>query len=128
MITREPKIGILPKPTNILYVFTFIISFCHDNSTSFIQLRGKFTVDDYSHYLFTPRDLTTWVLSFLRYDLAGGTKDNSTDHVFQIFAYEARRLFRDRLVGPDGRNRFDNMLQSVIMSDWSANIFDTLDS
>ncbi|XP_052794024.1 cytoplasmic dynein 2 heavy chain 1-like isoform X3 [Mya arenaria] len=92
------------------------------------ELRSKFTVDDYSHYLFTPRDLTTWVLSFLRYDLAGGSKDNSTDHVFEIFAYEARRLFRDRIVGADGQNRFDNTLQSVILSDWSANIFDNLDN
>lgn len=95
---------------------------------TFLQLRAKFTVDDYSHYLFTPRDLTHWVLSFLRYDLASGAKDNSADTVFEIFAYEARRLFRDRIVGQDGQLKFDNMLQSVILSDWSTNIFDNLDS
>mgnify|MGYP007091650622 CR=1 FL=1 len=91
-------------------------------------MRSKFTVDDYSHYLFTPRDLTNWALSFLRYDLTGGPKDNSADQVFEIFAYEARRLFRDRIVGQDGQTKFDNMLQSVILSDWSVNIFDNLDS
>jgi len=31
------------------------------------QIRSKFTVDQYSHYQFTPRDLTAWVLSLLRY-------------------------------------------------------------
>ena len=36
------------------------------------QLKTRFTVDDYSHYLFTPRDLTHWVLGLLRYDLAAG--------------------------------------------------------
>ena len=35
------------------------------------QLRAEFSVDDYSHYLFTPRDLTRWVLGLLRYDLKG---------------------------------------------------------
>ncbi|XP_074649972.1 cytoplasmic dynein 2 heavy chain 1-like [Tubulanus polymorphus] len=91
------------------------------------QLRTKFTVDDYSHYLFTPRDLTQWVLSFLRYDLTGGRDDNSADHLIEIWAYEARRLFRDRIVGNEGRNRFDSILMSVIRSDWSSGVLDELD-
>uniref|UniRef100_A0A8C4HEE2 Cytoplasmic dynein 2 heavy chain 1 n=1 Tax=Dicentrarchus labrax TaxID=13489 RepID=A0A8C4HEE2_DICLA len=33
------------------------------------QVKAKFTVDDHSHYLFTPCVLTEWVLSLLRYDL-----------------------------------------------------------
>ncbi|KAK6296185.1 hypothetical protein J4Q44_G00338980 [Coregonus suidteri] len=33
------------------------------------QVKAKFTVDDHSHYLFTPCVLTQWVLSLLRYDL-----------------------------------------------------------
>uniref|UniRef100_A0A4W6F7X0 Cytoplasmic dynein 2 heavy chain 1 n=1 Tax=Lates calcarifer TaxID=8187 RepID=A0A4W6F7X0_LATCA len=33
------------------------------------QVKAKFTVDDHSHYLFTPCILTEWVLSLLRYDL-----------------------------------------------------------
>lgn len=68
------------------------------------------------------------MLSFLRYDLTGGSKDNTSDHVLEIFAYEARRLFRDRIVGQDGENKFDNVLMNVVRSDWSANIFDDLES
>lgn len=30
------------------------------------QLKSSFSVDDFGHYLFTPRDLTQWVLSLLR--------------------------------------------------------------
>ncbi|ROT63098.1 hypothetical protein C7M84_019029 [Penaeus vannamei] len=33
------------------------------------NLRDAFSVDDYSHYLFTPRDLTRWVLGLLRYKI-----------------------------------------------------------
>ena len=38
----------------------------------FFQVRAKFTVDDYSHYFFTPCILTQWVLGLFRYDLEGG--------------------------------------------------------
>ena len=35
----------------------------------FEQVRSRFTVDDYRHYLFTPRELTAWVHGLLRYGL-----------------------------------------------------------
>ena len=91
------------------------------------QLRAHFTVDDYSHYLFTPRDLTKWVMSLLRYDLTAGAKEHTSETVLEIWAYEARRLFRDRIVGADGQAKFDKLLMSVVRSDWSANIFDEVD-
>lgn len=90
------------------------------------QVRSKFTVDDYSHYLFTPRDLTRWVMSLLRYDLAGGQKDTSGDEVLVVWAYEAHRLFRDRLVGEETMVKFDSILMTVVRNDWSANIVDRL--
>ena len=92
------------------------------------QLRQRFTVDDYSHYLFTPRDLTNWALGLLRYDLTAATNDSTSDHVLEVWAYEAQRLFRDRLVGTDSVNKFDNALISTIRSDWSANVYDGLQS
>ncbi|XP_076467409.1 LOW QUALITY PROTEIN: cytoplasmic dynein 2 heavy chain 1-like [Babylonia areolata] len=104
----------------------------HALATSMVQfyeqLRAHFTVDDYSHYLFTPRDLTQWVMSLLRYDLTAGARDNTSDTVLEIWAYEARRIFRDRIVGPDGQAKVDKLLMSVVRSDWSANIFDDVDS
>ncbi|KAB7504442.1 Cytoplasmic dynein 2 heavy chain 1 [Armadillidium nasatum] len=38
------------------------------------QVREAFTVDDYSHYLFTPRDLTRWVKGLMRYEIPEGDK------------------------------------------------------
>lgn len=42
------------------------------------QVKAKFTVDDHSHYLFTPCILTEWVLSLLRYDLTAGNHTHSS--------------------------------------------------
>ena len=91
------------------------------------QLRAHFSVDDYSHYLFTPRDLTKWAMSLLRYDLTAGAREHTSETVLEIWAYEARRLFRDRIVGTDGQAKFDKLLMSVVRSDWSANIFDEVE-
>lgn len=73
--------------------------------------RTKFNVDEQRHYLFTPRDLTKWVFSLVRYDL-------ETEDVLDIVATEARRLFRDRLVDADSVSRFDAILNSVLKQQW----------
>lgn len=76
--------------------------------------------DDFAHYLFTARDLTYWCLSFLRYDLTGAHSDpNAGNFVLEVFAYEARRLFRDRLAGAADRDKFDQLLGSVLRTDFS---------
>ncbi|XP_029026743.1 cytoplasmic dynein 2 heavy chain 1 isoform X2 [Betta splendens] len=83
------------------------------------QMKAKFTVDDYSHYLFTPCILTEWVLSLLRYDL-------TADSVLEVVAYEARRLFRDRLVSSKDLHTFDNILSSIIRGDWGSDAIDNM--
>ncbi|XP_076138461.1 cytoplasmic dynein 2 heavy chain 1 [Alosa pseudoharengus] len=90
------------------------------------QVKGKFTVDDYSHYLFTPCILTQWVLSLLRYDLTAGKSTTATDTVLEIVAYEARRLFRDRIVSAKDLHTFDNILMSVIRGDWGSDVLDSM--
>uniref|UniRef100_H2M4S9 Cytoplasmic dynein 2 heavy chain 1 n=1 Tax=Oryzias latipes TaxID=8090 RepID=H2M4S9_ORYLA len=89
------------------------------------QVKAKFTVDDHSHYLFTPCILTEWVLSLLRYDLTAA-QSNLTQSVLEVIAYEARRLFRDRLVSSKDLHTFDNMLSSVIRGDWSSDALDNM--
>ncbi|CAM9278979.1 unnamed protein product, partial [Hapterophycus canaliculatus] len=75
------------------------------------QVKGRFSVDDHRHYLLTPRDLTAWVRGLLRYEL-------SSEQVLDCVAYEAQRLFRDRLVDADSRTRFDGMLNTQLRSVW----------
>uniref|UniRef100_A0A4W3JMF3 Cytoplasmic dynein 2 heavy chain 1 n=1 Tax=Callorhinchus milii TaxID=7868 RepID=A0A4W3JMF3_CALMI len=90
------------------------------------QVRAKFTVDDHSHYLFTPCILTQWVLGLFRYDLEGGSSQHTVDHVLEVVAYEAHRLFRDRIVGSKNINAFDNILISVIRGDWGSDVLDSM--
>lgn len=52
--------------------FTFYSITFFPSLNSHFQVRAKFTVDDHSHYLFTPCILTQWVLGLFRYDLEGG--------------------------------------------------------
>ena len=80
----------------------------------------QFTVDDHSHYVFTPRDLTTWVLALLRYPLSD--QSESQDQVLEAWSYEAKRLFRDRLIGDKAISQFDSILNSVLQSDWSTDM------
>lgn len=92
------------------------------------QVRKQFTIDDHSHYVFTPRDLTSWVLGLMRYPFAasseGGVVIGSHSHteLLEMWAYEACRLFRDRLVGDKAQEKFDSILNSVVRSDWSSDL------
>ncbi len=85
-----------------------------------LQVRAKFSVDEHSHYLFTPRDLTQWVLGMMRYELDSGSSEVGTETVLKIWAYEASRQFRDKLVGNDAQSRFDSILGGALQSDWNA--------
>ena len=94
-------------------------SYCvHTNATS-KQIRNTFTTDDQSHYLFTPRDLTQWVVSLLRYKFSSESSTSSREEVLEVWSYEAKRLFRDRLVGEKAQKTFDGLLSSILMSEWS---------
>ena len=61
-----------------------------------------------------------------RYELNDAKNSATSEHVLEVWCYEAYRLFRDRLVGADARNRFDNIMATVVRSEWSANVFDNL--
>lgn len=79
------------------------------------KVREKFTVDERRHYLFTPRDITRWVRNLCRYDLVG-------EQLVEVVAYEACRIFRDRLVGAEPKSKFDQLVSSVLRSNLRATI------
>ena len=91
------------------------------------QVRSKFTVDNYPHYIFTPKDLSEWILGILRYDV-GDASDKSSATLIKIWAYQAKRLFSDRLVGRESLDKFENILLSVIRNDWSVSLDDLKDT
>eukprot|EP00842_Homolaphlyctis_polyrhiza_P004738 jgi/Hompol1/5265/HPOL_004290-RA len=110
-------------PKNISKLAATIVSI-------FEQTVVKFTVDMHSHYLFTPRDISRIVLSLARF-IYSGVDDNE---LIEVLAYECQRLFQDRLVGLDARQKFYTLLFSVLKTEWSYQgslngvIFATADS
>ena len=89
--------------------------------TIYSQVLSKFSRDTHSHYLFTPRELTNWCLSLLRYNLTELKNDTSVDSLLQVWAYEACRIFHDRLVDKEARKQFLSILGGVLSDDWRAN-------
>eukprot|EP00727_Mastigamoeba_balamuthi_P008574 m51a1_g4339 putative cytoplasmic dynein 2 heavy chain 1 isoform x1 (4695) ;mRNA; f:164362-180818 len=77
------------------------------------NVRAKFSPDDHAHYLFTPRDLTKWVRGILSYNV-----DSVAGDLMEVWSYEAQRIFRDKLVGKSGVERFDQVLSAVLKSQW----------
>ena len=73
------------------------------------NMKGKFTMDDHEHYLFNPRDLTQWILQLLRYEVV------SVESFIEAWAYEATRIFRDRLVGEEAKSHFDSILRNCLI-------------
>ncbi|CAM4781010.1 unnamed protein product [Rotaria magnacalcarata] len=90
------------------------------------ELRSQFSQDEHSHYLFTPRDLTHWCLSLLRYDFSSIRNDTSAEGLIEVWTYEACRLFRDRLVGTETQNKFDQIIDKTLKTDWSSNALGSL--
>nr|XP_026693267.1 cytoplasmic dynein 2 heavy chain 1-like isoform X1 [Ciona intestinalis] len=86
------------------------------------QVRKTYLSDDHGHYLFTPRDLTNWCMSLMRYDVSCMIGDGrGPESLLSVWTYEACRLFRDRLVGGRGKDKFDQMISSILAHDWSIN-------
>ncbi|KAJ3140439.1 Cytoplasmic dynein 2 heavy chain 1 [Physocladia obscura] len=78
------------------------------------QICKKFTVDISPHYIFTPRDLSRWLFGLIGYDIEGENEDS----LLSILAYEAFRLFYDRLVTSDGRSKLYQIIQTTLNTDW----------
>ncbi|CAF2056597.1 unnamed protein product [Rotaria magnacalcarata] len=90
------------------------------------ELRSRFSQDSHSHYLFTPRDLTRWCLSLLRYDFSSIGNDATAENLLEIWTYEGFRLFKDRLVGHDAQEKFDQLIDKTLKTDWSSNALGSL--
>lgn len=90
------------------------------------EVRKTFLADDHGHYVFTPRDLSQWCVSLLRYDDGSvcGNDGRSSDALLQVWAYEAARIFRDRIADSKGRDRFDSMISGIVINDWSSRVLD----
>jgi dynein heavy chain 2 len=72
------------------------------------NVRSKFSVDEHRHYLFTPRNITYLIFSILRYEIP------EAQSLIEILIYESSRIYKDRLVNNESRQRFDNVLYTLL--------------
>ena len=89
-------------------------------------MRSRFSQDTHSHYLFTPRDLTRWCLGLLRYDFSSTRGDSTPENLLEAWSYEAARLFKDRLVGSNAQEKFDQLIDDTLKTDWSSTALNSI--
>ncbi|TPX70937.1 hypothetical protein SpCBS45565_g01524 [Spizellomyces sp. 'palustris'] len=82
------------------------------------QTTQRFTRDVRSHYLYTPRDLSRWILGIARYQYT----DQEHGELLNVVAHEALRLFQDRLVTTNARQKFQATLSTVLRNDWNHEV------
>ena len=83
-------------------------SLAHSSINLYNNVKKTFTFDQYPHYIFTPRDVSNWLIGLLRYEC------KNDDELLCAWAYESMRIFRDKLVGSNSKKTFDNFLNSEI--------------
>jgi hypothetical protein len=74
----------------------------------FDKTKATFSVDEHRHDLFTPRDVSSWIIGTLRYDI-------QSLPFWSVIAQEVFRVFRDRLVSNDSKQRFDTIINKIIV-------------
>lgn len=55
-----------------------------------------------------------------------GSSIQTADYVLEIVAYEAHRLFRDKIVGKKDLHVFDNVLMQVFQEDWDSDVLNNM--
>ncbi|KAL0018230.1 hypothetical protein WJX79_009392, partial [Trebouxia sp. C0005] len=81
----------------------------------YTALQSAFSPSQHPHYNFTPRHLSLWASGLQSYSL------HATD-LLQAAAYEACRVFRDRLVSSEHTLRFDSILAETLRKHWRVNL------
>ena len=93
-VLSKPNIG---KGELVMAMSQFVVEFLK-------EVKRQFSIDEYRHYLFTPREVTQWCFGLSRY-----TMKNDQDFVRGLI-WEANRIFRDRLVAYKSVVKFDNII------------------
>jgi dynein heavy chain 2 len=72
------------------------------------NIKSSFTFDMYHHYIFTPRDLSNWLIGLLRYEC------KTPDELIKVWGYECIRTFKDKLVGKEAKQKFDQIVMDEL--------------
>uniref|UniRef100_A0A915PL62 Cytoplasmic dynein 2 heavy chain 1 n=1 Tax=Setaria digitata TaxID=48799 RepID=A0A915PL62_9BILA len=90
----------------------------------FNDIRNTFKPTDMIHYVFTMKDLTNWIFALTRHDITGS---DACEKFLHSMLYEFRRIFKDRLISSEHKQRFEdiisNNLSSAAINDDENNLY-----
>ncbi|KAL3981550.1 Dynein heavy chain N-terminal region 2 family protein [Acanthocheilonema viteae] len=75
----------------------------------FNDVRNAFKSTDNAHYVFTLKDLSNWVFTLTRYDITG---TNASEKFLCSMLYEFRRIFKDRLINNEHKQRLEDIINN----------------
>jgi dynein heavy chain 1 len=82
----------------------------------------RFTPDQQSHYIYSPRELSRWVRAMYEAMKETGSESSSgsmtIEELVRLWLHEALRLFQDRLVFAEEREWTDRTIDSVAKKYW----------
>lgn len=84
---------------------------CEASISVYIRCQKTFTADLQPHYMFSPRELTRWVRG-MHSAIAG--RNATFSFILRIWAYEAKRIFADRLVTEEDKVEFYALLTETV--------------
>ncbi|XP_075239024.1 cytoplasmic dynein 1 heavy chain 1-like isoform X4 [Convolutriloba macropyga] len=80
----------------------------------FLKTQERFTADMQPHYIYSPREMTRWVRGI--YEAIKPLEILPVEGLVRIWAHEAFRLFRDRLIEDEERQWTDEHVEKVALS------------
>ncbi|XP_063712959.1 cytoplasmic dynein 1 heavy chain 1-like isoform X4 [Symsagittifera roscoffensis] len=80
----------------------------------FLKTQERFTADMQPHYIYSPREMTRWVRGI--YEAIKPLEMLPVEGLVRIWAHEAYRLFRDRLIEDEERHWTDEHVEKVALS------------
>ncbi|QLQ78573.1 hypothetical protein HG537_0A08200 [Torulaspora globosa] len=84
---------------------------CEASLSVYTKCQNAFTADSHPHYTFSPREMTRWVKG-----LHSAVTDTSATFpsLLRVWAYEAWRIFADRLISEQEKLKFEAILTETI--------------
>lgn len=114
-----------PSLRDIYYIFfdatlrltpefrTYAGCFCEASIYVYDVCKGKFRTDTQAHYLCSPRELTRWIRGFYTAIING--PQQTLQSLLRIWAYEAWRIFADKLTSESEKEIFENILHQTAL-------------
>jgi dynein heavy chain 2 len=82
----------------------------------YLGIKKGFSVDEYRHYSFTPKSLFKIYRNLTMYELS------DQESLLEALSNEIYKNYRNKIVGQDKKNKFDQMYQTYVKNHFRTNI------